>query len=113
MTVEQTSVVDVVYVHNETGIVHLVISDHPQWNDEHLLVLQEKINCYLSFVESGEFLDTNPEYKGKAIQIEVVAKYEPTKEALHFLEHAEMFLRREGFGFVHRAGPDGYKILER
>ena len=112
MTVEQTSVVDIAYVDRETGIVHLSVTDHLQWDGEHLLVLQEKINCYLSFVESGEVFDTLPEAEGKDIQIELITKYKPTEEALHFFGHAEAFLREEGIGFAHRAGPDGYATAE-
>lgn len=112
MTVEQTSVVDIAYVDRETGIVHLSVMDHLQWDGEHLLVLQEKINCYLSFVESGEVFDTLPEAEGKDIQIELITKYKPTEEALHFFGHAEAFLREEGIGFAHRAGPDGYATAE-
>lgn len=112
MTVEQTSVVDIAYIDRETAIVHLGITDHLQWDGEHLLVLQEKINCYLSFVESGEIFVTLPEAEGKCIQIELIAKYKPTEEALHFFGHAEAFLRQEGIGFAHRAGPDGYEAAE-
>jgi hypothetical protein len=112
MTVEQTSVVDIAYIDRETGIVHLGVTDHLQWDGEHLLVLQEKINCYLSFVESGEVFDTLLEAEGKDIQIELITKYKPTEEALHFFGHAEAFLRKEGIGFTHRAGPDGYETAE-
>jgi len=112
MTVEQTSVVDIAYIDLATGIVHLSVTDHLQWEGEHLLVLQEKINCYLSFVESGEVFDTLPGAEGKNIQIELITKYKPTEEALHFFGHVEAFLRQEGIGFAHRAGPDGYEAAE-
>ena len=112
MTVEQTSVVDIAYIDRATGIVHLSVTDHLPWEGEHLLVLQEKINCYLSFVESGEVFDTLPGAEGKNIQIELITKYKPTEEALHFFGHAEAFLRQEGIGFTHRAGPDGYESAE-
>jgi hypothetical protein len=101
MTVEQTSVVDIAYIDRETGIVHLIVTDHLQWEGEHLLVLQEKINGYLSFVESGKVFDTLPGAEGKNIQIELITKYKPTEEALHFFGHAEAFLRQEALGFTH------------
>jgi hypothetical protein len=110
MTVEQTSVVDIAYVDQETGITHLVVSDHLQWDAEHLLVLQEKINCYLSFIESGEILDTLPSSKDRNIQIDVITKYKPTEEALHFFGHVEAILKGAGFGFAHIAGSDGPKL---
>ncbi len=113
MTVEQASVVDIAYIDHETGIVYLCIADHLKWDGEHLLVLQEKINGYLSFIESGEVVDTLPEAEGKDIQIELITKYKPTEEALHFFGHAEAFLGKEGIRFAHRAGPDGYEAAER
>jgi len=112
MTVEQTSVVDIAYIDQKTGIVHLIVTDHLQWEGEHLLVLQEKINSYLSFVENGEVFDTLPGAEGKNIQIELITKYKPTEEALHFFGHVEAFLRKEGIGFAHKAGPDGYEAAE-
>lgn len=112
MTVEQTSVVDIAYIDKETGIVHLLVADHLDWDGEHLLVLQEKINCYLSFVESGEILDMLPESKGRDIQIDLITKYKPPEEALHFLEQAQAILEQAGLGLTHRAGPDGYEPAE-
>lgn len=84
MTVEQTSVVDIAYIDQKTGIVRLSVTDHLQWEGEHLLALQEKINSYLSFVQSGEVFNTLPGAEGKKIQIELIRKYKPTEEALHF-----------------------------
>jgi hypothetical protein len=50
--------------------------------------------------------------KGKKIQIDVITKYKPTEDALQFFGHAEAFLRQEGIGFAHGAGPDGYEAAE-
>lgn len=43
------------------------ISDHLDWDDEleHIHALQEKINAYLRFVESGEILGKYPQAAGK------------------------------------------------
>lgn len=109
MTIEQTSVVDIAYINSETGSVHLSITDHLEWDGEHLFLLQEKINCYLSFVESGEIFDTFPKFRGKKIQVDLISKFEPTEEALHFIGHVKVILEQAGFGFAHDAGPDGYE----
>jgi hypothetical protein len=57
MTVEQHDVVDFISV-NAGGDVVLTVSDHLSWDrvNEHLFCLQEKLNCYLRFVESGEII---------------------------------------------------------
>ena len=49
MTIEQLDKVDVI-AHNDEKVI-LVISDHLKWDDknEKLLVLQDKLNLYLSF----------------------------------------------------------------
>ena len=56
MAVDQTRVVDTVGLETETGAVILTIYDHLDWSDTlaHQTVLQEKINTYLLFIESGE-----------------------------------------------------------
>jgi hypothetical protein len=63
-------------------------------------------------VESGEVFDMLSGSKGKKIQIDVITKYKPTEDALQFFGHAEAFLRQEGIGFAHGAGPDGYEAAE-
>ena len=110
MTVEQTSGLDIAYIDQETGITHLAISDHLQWDGEHLLILQEKINCYLSFIESGEIFDTLPFYKDRDVQIDVITKYKPTADALHFFGHVEVILKGAGVGFAHIGGTDGDEL---
>lgn len=47
MSIEDQDSVDVIGV-NESGIVVLTISDHLKWDDDHLYLLQEKINTYLA-----------------------------------------------------------------
>lgn len=70
MSVDQINVVDFIGVDNSTGHVVLTITDHIEWIDgdsEHLLLLQEKLNTYLSFVESGEILETYPDAKDRPV----------------------------------------------
>lgn len=108
MTVEQTSVLDIAYIDRETDKVRLVVADHLPWDGEHLILLQEKINRYLAFIESGEIFDTFPEFRGKSIQIDVIATYEPNEEAVHFFGHVKAILGQAGFEFAYDGGPDGY-----
>lgn len=60
--------------------VSMLITDHFQWggelpDDEHMYLLQEKINSYLRFYESGEIYEIKPEAKGKLIVVCVISKY--------------------------------------
>ena len=50
---------------DKTGII-LLITDHVDWRDEyqHLVMLQEKINVYISYLEEKQYEDI---YKGEDI----------------------------------------------
>lgn len=96
MSIEQTGVVDAIGVDDSTGQVVLTISDHLEWDNDHLLLLQEKLNTYLSFVESGELLESYPNAKGREVLINVVCKYAPD-------QHSNVFLRQV-CGIVEGAG---------
>ena len=90
MSIEQNKIVDFIGLDNDSGRVHLSVSDHLPWNEatkDHLFKLQEKINSYLAFIESGELLKEFPKYEGKPIVIEVVGKYPLNSEAEHFYIH--------------------------
>lgn len=71
MSITETKVVDIIAVPEwEPENVILVITDHLEWGDkaqqgEHLLLLQEKINSYVAFIESGELLESYPPAKDK------------------------------------------------
>ena len=85
MSVDQTGVVDAIGVNDSSGEVVLTITDHLEWgNNEHLLLLQEKLNTYLGFVESGEILNTYADANGRGVLINVVCKYPPDESAVSF-----------------------------
>jgi len=107
MSIDQTQVVDGIGVDEETGEVILVITDHFNWDDnvhDHLILLQEKINAYLSFVEGGELLEVYPDSKGRKVVINVIGKYPLGDTGTNFfaqaspvIEGAGMHLRFELF----------------
>lgn len=78
MSVDQTNVIDAIGIDNVTGDLVLTIADHREWKEcsnEHLLLLQEKLNTYLRFVESGEISQTYMDAKDRSVLIDVVCKY--------------------------------------
>jgi hypothetical protein len=99
MSVDEFKVVDIVSTDKNRNIV-LTVSDYLAWEEpaRHLLVLQEKINVYLSFIESGEIYEKYPDAKDRPIRIEVVFKYQPTSKA-HLLSKAKSIVEGDGFGF--------------
>jgi len=88
MTVEQPDVVDFVARDAEAKTLLLVVSDHLAWDDikQHLYSLQEKLNCYFAFIESGELAAKYPEAVDHKIRIEIVLKHAPPSAATWFFE---------------------------
>lgn len=100
MSILDKNVVDIIGINAEEGIVDLIMTDHLEWNNEvneHLYFLQEKINCYLMFIESGQLVENSPKAKGCKPVIVVKMMYEPSAAAIDFIAKAQEVVRRAGF----------------
>lgn len=100
MSIEQTNIVDVVSVDRDSGDLLITVSDHLPWDqeeDRHLLLLQEKLNAYLRFVESGEVMKKFPDANSRNIVINVVGKFPLSVKAKMFFEQAGSAIRAAGF----------------
>ncbi len=101
MSVSDTRVVDSLGIDKVSGECVLTIVDHLAWDDpEHLLTLQEKLNTYLAFIESGEIEEHVPNARAGKIRINIVAANEPSEEAVDFLSQAQDVIRGAGFEFA-------------
>jgi hypothetical protein len=100
MSVENKYVIDIIGI-DQNGSAALTISDHLLWDNEneHLLILQNKINTYLEAIETGELYEKYPNAKNKPIVIRVVALYNPNEDGLSFLEQVGQILTSAGYGF--------------
>jgi hypothetical protein len=102
MSVDQTEAIDSIYIDPKTDDVLLVIADHLEWTDddelskEHMFLLQEKINSYLRFIESGEMHQRFPKTRGRESVIQVISKYPLSDEARRFCEKISSFLANAG-----------------
>jgi hypothetical protein len=106
MSVENTQVIDFIGFEEATGKVVLTIADHLPWDDrDHLLLLQEKLNSYLAFIESGEIYESYPRAMGRQLVIDLVVQHWPSVEGLRHLELAKKQV--EGVGNELR-----YRTLE-
>jgi len=106
MSVEEADVIDLIGVDKQKGHVVLTISDHLNWqSDEHLLTLQEKLNAYLRFIESGELFEQYPDAKGLKPQITVVLKHVPSKKGLEFLNRVSERIENVGIAFRYETLP--------
>jgi hypothetical protein len=104
VSVEQFDIIDVVSTEKNSGHVVLTISDHLDWSDtvQHQIILQEKINRYLAFVESGEILESYPDAKEKPIVIKVVFKFSPDIQGYEFLAKAKSVVESAGFNLRYK-----------
>ncbi|WP_157141364.1 MULTISPECIES: DUF6572 domain-containing protein [Enterobacteriaceae] len=90
--------IDSISIPNDNrNTVSLGISDHLTWDDsigEHLYKLQEKINAYIDFIESGEIYEAFPASKDTELKIiDIYFKYDPAGEAISFLEQVSNVLQ--------------------
>ena len=102
MSVTDTDSIDAIGMEKEAKRVFLSIIDPLAWDkdDLHLFTLQEKINTYLYFVESGELLKALPDSAGFDIAIELILKHMPTDEAIAFFDKTMQILFDKGIVFV-------------
>lgn len=104
MSITESKVIDIIAVpEGEPDNVVLVITDHLEWGDkaqqgEHLLLLQEKINAYIAFIESGELLETYPPAKGKNPKIRINGLYELPEQGESFIDRVTKVLKGAGIG---------------
>lgn len=100
MSIDDTDTVDFISV-DESGVVVLTISNHLNWESETLYKLQEKINCYLAFIESGAIFESYPNAKGKEMRISVFSKHQPNSDSEKMIGEFGSVVEGAGIGFVH------------
>jgi hypothetical protein len=111
MSVVDTDVIDAIGLEKEAQRVFLSIIDSLVWDAEnvHLYTLQEKINTYLYFIESGELEKALPDSKGFDIAIELILKHMPSDQAISFFDKTTQILLDKGIIFVFGPNRDsGY-----
>lgn len=91
MSVTEANSVDVVVPDNQDGEVELVLVDHLPWksdDENHLALLQEKINNYLAFVQTGQLIKEFPTARDRKIVLKINALYAPSEEGEKLLAAA-------------------------
>ncbi|WP_197325802.1 DUF6572 domain-containing protein [Ralstonia solanacearum] len=111
MSIVDSNVVDMIGIpSDDLSLVVMGISDHLAWgedSEEHLILLQEKINCYLRFIESGEIYNSFPSSVGKAPVIEIIAKFQMTDDrAKDFFSAAKRVLAASGIDLRYSFSPE-------
>ena len=98
LSVEDKDVIDIIGI-DSAGNVVLTVTDHLDWSNtlEHVFILQEKINRYLAFVESGEILETYPKATGRQIHFKIDLLHRPDEEGSRLLDRIKHTVVRAGF----------------
>jgi hypothetical protein len=110
MTVNDLDKIDVTAINRQSGDVTLAISDHLAWDEnggEHLLALQNKLNVYLEFIESGLVHTEIPRAVGNKIIIEVVGKFPLSEEAKKFYRLAGKVIEDLGYSLHFKQPQSG------
>lgn len=106
LALENSNSIDAIGIDREKNWVTLALIDSHDWIDEeqHLLLLQEKLNTYLSFIESGEVYSAYKEAEGRDIEISIHFKNDISQSCKFFLNSVEEIVRNAGFIFNYRIG---------
>lgn len=109
MSITDPTTIDALGIETATGEAVLTISDHLPWDEQgtHLTALENKINAYLGFVESGQIADVSSDASGRPVRILLVYKHEPPAQAAQVLEGLKTELRKSGIAFEARGASDG------
>lgn len=91
MSVLDNKKIDSVAITKDNEGIILLISDHLDWKNEyqHLKVLQDKINAYISFLESEQYKEIYSDKTVKYGIIEIHFLYEITKSVEKFLQSVQ------------------------
>lgn len=97
--IERTNILDGIAFDEENSKLILLLSDVMDWHDEynHLMLLQEKINNYIAYIESKQYLkylqdiSIDPD-KMKQIEIEVHFLFKETENCKKFLKVVEQVI---------------------
>jgi hypothetical protein len=100
MGLDKSLVIDAAGVEKSTGDIVLSIIDSWPWDeeDEHLLALQDKLNAYFEFVQSGQIWESYPEARSRHVVIELISRFAPPKRAHVLLEKAAEVSATLGIG---------------
>ena len=114
MSVIDNKTVDGIALTNDNEGVILLITDHLDWNEEyqHLMMLQEKINVYISFLEEKQYEDI---YNGENIIygiIEIHFLYSLTANAEKFLQVVQNQVAELGVKIQYYVSQEGIDETE-
>ena len=88
MSVVEVDKIDGMGKSKEKNELIFLLTDHLSWENEydHLMILQDKINAYLGFVESKQFKETYPQDEFDSYVIEIHFQNAMSENCFKFLD---------------------------
>jgi hypothetical protein len=108
MTIEQRGIVDLISIPPNQQVAYLIVSDHLEWgvnDNEHCVLVQEKINEYLSFIEGGALIEARPDLKSKRLVLKVIGLHKPSLAGQSFYTKFSDALANTGYPFIFEHAP--------
>ena len=86
MSILENSSIDGMGIDEDGQTLVFMISDHLDWENEgeHLLLLQDKLNAYLGYIEAKEFQEVYPQHEFLFFFVEIYFEYFPTNNYMKF-----------------------------
>jgi hypothetical protein len=110
MTIEQADKIDGMGIDKRTNELVLLISDNLSWDDEctHIATLESKLSGYLTYISSGQYLESIPHAKNYPVRIKLIYEYKPTSSARVILGAVENQIHAMNILFSYEPLPSGY-----
>ncbi|HZQ01918.1 MAG TPA: DUF6572 domain-containing protein [Reyranella sp.] len=109
MSIEETNKIDFTAIDKNGRHILLAISDPLDWSNEneHLSMLQDKLNAYFTLIDSGQLIEKVPKAKGLPVIIRIVGKYPLSHEAAKFLDLAKSEFAKDSITLEFQLLDDG------
>lgn len=104
MAIDNVNIIDGMGIDNERNAICLLLTDHLSWDDadnsisehEHLILLQNKINAYISYLETKQYEEEYPEISFNMAVIEIHFKYVISQNCEKFLNAVQSQIAQYG-----------------
>ena len=87
--IEKTDTIDSLAYEQDTSSLILLLTDGMDWSDmnRHLLLLQDKLNTYICYIDSGQYKEKYPNVK--SVELRVSFLFEEPEICHKLLERAK------------------------
>ena len=103
MAIDNVEIIDMIAEGKKNELV-LIITDHLDWADEHghLILLQEKINTYLMFIETKQYNEVYPGKEYDSCLLHICFAYDIPENCENFLDTVLNYVNDQMAPFVFK-----------